>query len=159
MDFVRHMRLLGMIFAVSLMSGCYAYQEVDRSSLGPGQTVRVHLSAEPARSDVTGLDLARSVAISGRLVEWDAERVVMIREWMGPERAYGYRATADTVRANWSAVASVERSEFSLLRTGAAIAGGAVLVALGAKKLFGDWAGGRDVPRPEGPETFRPVFP
>src|SRR5690606_39005211 len=153
-------RRLGVFLALcSTASGCYVYQEIDPGSLTAGHVVRLHLSAQPARADVTGLNLNRSVEVSGRVVEWDDARIVMVQDRTGIESGYAFGSTSDTVRASWSAVASMERSRISPVRTVAVVAGGAILAALGIQYFFGDWAGGRAIPRTEGPETFRPVGP
>jgi hypothetical protein len=154
-----HLKVLGAFLAIGLTSGCYVYKEVDPGSLAPGQSVRAHLTPEPARLGVTGVELNRSVAVSGRVVDPWEDRLVIVQDRGDPMARHAFVSVSDTIRAEWGVISFLERKEFSSVRTGALVLGTAVLGGLAMKALFGDWAGGRNIGREEGPETFQPLFP
>jgi hypothetical protein len=154
-----HLGVLGALLAVGVTSGCYVYKEVDPGSLAPGQSIRAHLTPEPIRSGVTGVGLDRDVALSGRVIDpWD-DRLVMVQDRGDPIARQAFVSMSDTIRAEWGVISSIERKEFSSVRTGAMALGTAVVGGLVMKALFGNWAGGRYIGREEGPETFQPLFP
>jgi hypothetical protein len=154
-----HVKVLGAFLVLGLTTGCYVYKEVDPGSLAPGQSVRAHLTPEPTRSGVTGMELNRSVALSGRVIDPWEDRLVIVQDRGDPNARHAFVSLSDTIRAEWGVISFLERKEFSSVRTGALALGTVVIGGLAMKALFGDWAGGRTIGREEGPETFQPLFP
>jgi len=117
-------RRAGLLFALIATTGCHTYAQIDRAAVTPGQNVRVEIERQEAVRQVEALG-SLETSIQGTVRELSTESVgLTIRD---PSTIAGSPGFNTFITFPWDRVVLVEEKRFSLARTGAMAAIGAVI--------------------------------
>ena len=116
------------------LAACYSYVPARIETVPTGSSVRALLSAEGMRSlaDRVGID---NGTLSGKLVERDAQRAMLLVAWPGTGRERGSRVLYQRVDVPLSHVARLEIRRMDKVRSGglmAVLLGAATVIAVRA---------------------------
>ncbi|HLB36399.1 MAG TPA: hypothetical protein VJL31_07505 [Gemmatimonadales bacterium] len=130
--------LAAAIAAFSLLGliSCYRYVPAQLESVPVGSSVRALLSTDGVRSlsERTGMD---NGTLSGRLVERDAQRAMLLVPWPGTGRDPGSRVLYQRVDVQVSHVARLDLRVLDKVRTGGLVAALLGAVTVIAVRAFG----------------------
>lgn len=120
-------RTMSTLFLATVLSGCYAYAEVDRGAVAPGSVVRVVLDRQEAVRQVDVLGGLRE-RVEGQVAPQTngTGLSLMVRQTATPAQGGMFNAFATFP---WSSVGLIEVKRFSPVRT-ALVAGGGAAVAI-----------------------------
>lgn len=137
-------RSLALGSAVAL-GACSSFVPVDRSTLAPGDAVRLELTAEESARQVENLGTYRE-DVQGTVVELDDGSVGIT---VSAAQAEGTRLRSNLrsyLPIPWDGVRDVQRSQFSWGRTGLLAAGGVAAAWAILEFTTGSNAGGEEPP-------------
>lgn len=137
---------VGLVSATAVFTtGCYRFTPAETASLGPGTTVRLHLTDDGSAA-MTTIVGPRVELLDGMLAEFLGDSLVVLRLQEATSRGGSVTEWAgESVRVPRRAIASAERKERSPQRTAivaAAIVAGVIAIASGFN-LFGSTSGKR----------------
>jgi len=139
------------------LAACSSFVVAERSSLEPGQAIRVELSATQTAEVAEDLGGFRE-SLTGTVQELDDGGVGLTISDPGQVGVPATRSLRSYVYLPWDGVTTLERREFNLLQTGLLAAGGAA-VAWGILELTTGGGGvGEDGPGTNNGRVSVPIF-
>lgn len=145
----------GLLAAVLLSTGCYAYVPADPADAARGADVRVHIgegTLERLRPPLA----AEQRTVDGRLLGWEQDRLVLELSAPPGDARLRRRSPTQTVQIPRGDILSPERKRLDRLRTAglvAALAGAATAALI---EIFSGESGGDQLsPEPDGPGEDR----
>lgn len=139
------------------LAACSSFAAAERSSLEPGQAIRVELSADQTAQMADDLGGFRE-SLTGTVQELDDGGVGLT---ISDPRQVGVPATRNLrsyVYLPWDGVTTLERREFNLLQTGLLAAGGAAAAWAILELTTGGGGVGEDGPGTNNGRVSVPIF-